>query len=634
MSSVAVDLFKLGYTSLVSVEGGGKRPALWNETYRGWKGYSWNGSVDLAFAEKIDRDGRANIGLRSRRFPGLDIDSGSIQLTIIAVNAATEILGQGPARFSVEPRRLLVYRTDVPFKKRKLSITLKDGSKHAVELLGDGQQYVIHGRHPSGSRYRFEGSKLPKNPLDLPLITEELVSQYFQELEEFLIGLGAVCSLSASRVGPAPAMGDEIHDGARSDTLTSAAGGMRQKNFPEAAILSALLEINNARCAPPLDEEEVKGIARSVMRYEPGDDLKVTRPQDVFKVVGDLASRAPPPPPRDFETYRGGEFMGLVLPEEKYLIDGLIPRMDSSLIVAKPKIGKSILGRDLALAIALERQFLGRETVHGNVVYVMFLGEGSKAELQEELGFLGLKDHPLADNFLLLMHPPWDMTKPEIIESIGRHALEHQPVLIVVDTLQGIARVEDISNYSETYAALAPLRTVQAETGAHLMLIHHEPKGAKDEYADPIEAALGSTAIGGSVDVALRIYRDPETGTRYLAARGRRSIDMPPHELKLDPDTHRLELGAEAKVIKTRAHQADVLAMFDGVDGYLTGPDIRGEVTGKNKDINAAIKSLVAMGAVRQEGNGRATKYWLVHEHKVFDPQEVDSADGSADDQE
>jgi hypothetical protein len=53
----------------------------------------------------------------------------------------------------------------------------------------------------------------------------------------------------------------------RNIRLTSMAGKLRNAGFSSAAIEVALLQVNADRCAPPLDEEEVKRIAASVSRY-------------------------------------------------------------------------------------------------------------------------------------------------------------------------------------------------------------------------------------------------------------------------------------------------------------------------------------------------------------------------------
>lgn len=64
--------------------------------------------------------------------------------------------------------------------------------------------------------------------------------------------------------------GEPIGEGQRNQFLTSVAGVLRRRGLGEAAILAALLAENDARCAPPLAESEVKRIASGIMRYAAG----------------------------------------------------------------------------------------------------------------------------------------------------------------------------------------------------------------------------------------------------------------------------------------------------------------------------------------------------------------------------
>jgi hypothetical protein len=69
-----------------------------------------------------------------------------------------------------------------------------------------------------------------------------------------------------SFAGPIP---DAVIEGDRNKTLASLAGSMRRRGASEAAIFAALMEENKTRFYPPLEEDEVRGVAHSVMRYEP-----------------------------------------------------------------------------------------------------------------------------------------------------------------------------------------------------------------------------------------------------------------------------------------------------------------------------------------------------------------------------
>ena len=53
-----------------------------------------------------------------------------------------------------------------------------------------------------------------------------------------------------------------------------------------------------------------------------------------------------------------------------WLLDGLLVRGTVSLLAAKPKTGKSVFARGLALAVAQGRSFLGRTTNQGGVLYL------------------------------------------------------------------------------------------------------------------------------------------------------------------------------------------------------------------------------------------------------------------------
>jgi putative DNA primase/helicase len=79
------------------------------------------------------------------------------------------------------------------------------------------------------------------------------------------------------RNGAAGPVGEQIPPGARNRELTSLAGTMRRRGMGEAEISAALEAVNKQRCNPPLEEEEVRKIARSVARYQPADDgAKIT----------------------------------------------------------------------------------------------------------------------------------------------------------------------------------------------------------------------------------------------------------------------------------------------------------------------------------------------------------------------
>jgi hypothetical protein len=59
------------------------------------------------------------------------------------------MIGLSAVRTGRAPKRALLFRTDVPFKKISTPIFFSpDGCTHKVEILGWGQHIVVHGIHP------------------------------------------------------------------------------------------------------------------------------------------------------------------------------------------------------------------------------------------------------------------------------------------------------------------------------------------------------------------------------------------------------------------------------------------------------------------------------------------------------
>src|SRR5262249_5908987 len=84
-------------------------------------------------------------------------------------------------RFGKPPKRLIMLRTDEPFDKLYYVFKAPDGSEHKIEILGDGQQYVVDGLHPETHKpYGWFGGELKTiKREDLPYIR-------FNDAKEFI----------------------------------------------------------------------------------------------------------------------------------------------------------------------------------------------------------------------------------------------------------------------------------------------------------------------------------------------------------------------------------------------------------------------------------------------------------------
>lgn len=173
----------LAPTSRLSPSQLGKAPALRNAAGL-YHGYNWRAHVTReADVESWLRDG-ANIGLRADHFPAVDIDSLEPLVAQLATDCALATLGPAPRRVGQAPKTLLMYRTHQPFGRMRLFITRPgDPARHMIEVLGVGQQYLIHGMHPRTRRaYTWLDDVVDCAARGLHLITLEDVDRYFSEL--------------------------------------------------------------------------------------------------------------------------------------------------------------------------------------------------------------------------------------------------------------------------------------------------------------------------------------------------------------------------------------------------------------------------------------------------------------------
>jgi hypothetical protein len=209
---LATELFDMGYEDLVSVappdtyvvtrgtiipNSRGKTPGRPSDSR--WFTYDWDRPHGRDLAHEIDASG-ANMGLRGRNFPGLNLNTDDPDVTLAVLRIAEDVLGSAPHRMSRATRRLLMYRTDQPFAGRRATVTHKDKT-HRVELLADGQQYVRVGRHHGGAGARYGWSRIWR-PEELTRITEADAARFFEALEEQLGGAGF--SVYVGSVGSLP----------------------------------------------------------------------------------------------------------------------------------------------------------------------------------------------------------------------------------------------------------------------------------------------------------------------------------------------------------------------------------------------------------------------------------------------
>lgn len=134
-----------GY-SIVPIAVGKKAP--------GFDNWSKSRSSKPQLAEWIDSGHRnSGVGILTKHTPAVDLDIRDEKIALEAEAKAREIFGDAPLRIGMPPKRLMVFRTETPFRKMR-SNKYEDewGELHQIEILCDGQQFVAYHTHPDTGR--------------------------------------------------------------------------------------------------------------------------------------------------------------------------------------------------------------------------------------------------------------------------------------------------------------------------------------------------------------------------------------------------------------------------------------------------------------------------------------------------
>jgi hypothetical protein len=198
----------------------------------------------------------------------------------------------------------------------------------------------------------------------------------------------------------------------------------------------------------------------------------------------------------------------------RYVIPGWLPE-GLTLLVANPKVGKSTLILQAAVALAGGGVFWGEDVPQGKALMIDL--ETNERRLRRKLVDAGASELP---DGALMYSTDWPKGAAGV-DAIAE-LLDSNPEirLVVIDTLQ---RFRDSSAgagrsaYAADYDALAPLQKMcRDRPGLAVVAVHHKRKAASD---DPIDSINGSAAIAGAADGIWILSRKGSEFTLHVQAR-------------------------------------------------------------------------------------------------------------------
>ena len=194
--------------------------------------------------------------------------------------------------------------------------------------------------------------------------------------------------------------------------------------------------------------------------------------------------------------------------KKDFIVDNLMKSNGLYCLVARPKVGKSLLALQLANAIATGTNFLGFRTSPSPVLYIstemnfsQILDRIDKMKLEFNDDNFRLKEQEMNERKLNLM---------DLQIEFQEFSNDLKGRFVVIDMFSGIDLNNgyDLNNYQDMGQVVIPkFRELCKKYNFTILLIHHLNKN---------NTSLGSTAIDGSVDGKITLKQDSNLKNKII----------------------------------------------------------------------------------------------------------------------
>ena len=259
------------------------------------------------------------------------------------------------------------------------------------------------------------------------------------------------------------------------------------------ALQRALIDAGRALAEAAHDTSESTGPADILARHKEALDAAAARASShagVFELLDATDLENMPPP--------------------SWLVHELVSDCGLTIIYGDPGSGKSFLALDMALRLALGKDWHGQATRQTGVLYIA--GEGARGIGKRITGWrLHHRESLTMAHFLLLPHAPQLMDAADVATlkrtiDEARRRLDFPVGLIVIDTVsRSIAGIDE--NSQDTMSAFVrACDQIREHCGGAVLGIHHSGK-------DKDRGMRGSSVLLGACDAAIRLTKGEKITT-------------------------------------------------------------------------------------------------------------------------
>lgn len=290
---------------------------------------------------------------------------------------------------------------------------------------------------------------------------------------------------------------------------------------------------------------------------------------------------------------------------EPQIVAGLLSAGSLYLLAGDPKAGKSAILTDLAVHVAVGRDWLERKVRRSVVLWLAY------EESERERGW-AYGNYPEAENIVTVFYPP-KIDTPDGISAIEALVVKHGAKLVVVDPLAAATESVNFDNVGEARSKLQPLKDLAARRDLAVVVVHHLSKfnaqGGSRRMSVAGSHQLLATASG---DIVMRSSRSGAGRAIELDVTARMIGTLSIGVFSEAVAKYRLARPEERKVGRKReGADAAILGALTVANGEVTQDWLITETKYKRSSVSKSLSKLVKDRRVEERIEGREKRYAL-----------------------
>jgi hypothetical protein len=304
-------------------------------------------------------------------------------------------------------------------------------------------------------------------------------------------------------------------------------------------------------------------------------------------------------------SWSAADLLRAEFPPAPCVVPGLVP-VGLTILAGRPKIGKSWMLLQLAIAVGTGGVALGKQVERKRVLYLAL--EDSPRRLKDRLQKLGCPSDAwitFKTEFPTLQRDGMAKLIDEIAE--GAYAL------VIIDTYARFAAIRKAEDEQAAGQLMGQVQRYALEKGVALLVSDHHRKAAAGGVQDVIDDVSGNSVKTGVLDAVLGLYRQRGQANAELKVTGR-DIEDAELSVRFDKQLACWQFVGHADDVRADSLQASIIdAMLNNFGGEATVSDISRFMGKAQPNIYAEMQELVAACRLsRMPKRGREVPYKVV----------------------